>query len=126
MTDPVPASGSVPTAVAAGEMPEDLERLAAAHGVATSYRDGRRRPVRVDPDVVVRVLGLLEVDAATPEDRRRELAAVAERDRAKIPPATLAVRVGDPPRPLPGARLLVPEDEAGERREVRDELPGDL
>ncbi|HEY0578523.1 MAG TPA: 4-alpha-glucanotransferase [Pseudonocardia sp.] len=112
--------------MAPDEMPEDLQRLAAAHGVATSYRDGRRRPVRVDPDVVVRVLGLLEVDAATPEDRRREVAAVAERDRADIPPATLAVRAGDRPRPLPGARLLVPEDETGERREVRDELPGDL
>jgi 4-alpha-glucanotransferase len=106
------------------EPPEDLRRLAAAHGVATAYRDGHRRLVRVDPDVVVRVLGLLEVDAATPADRRRELAAVAERRRADVPPPTVAVRVGAPPRPLPGARLLVGED--GARREVRDELPADL
>ncbi|HTF47396.1 MAG TPA: 4-alpha-glucanotransferase [Pseudonocardia sp.] len=127
MTSPEMTGSVSPVTVAPGEMPEDLERLAAAHGVATSYRDGRRRPVRVDPDVVVRVLGLLEVDAATPADRRRELAAVAERDRADIPPPTLAVRVGDRPRPLPGARLLVPEDaDGGERRELRDELPGDL
>ena len=119
-------TGSVsPVTVAPGEMPEDLERLAAAHGVATSYRDGRRRPVRVDPDVVVQVLRQLEVDAATPADRRRELAAVAERDRADIPPPTLAVRVGERPRPLPGARLLVPEDaDGGGRRELRDEQIG--
>ncbi|HEX4359143.1 MAG TPA: 4-alpha-glucanotransferase [Pseudonocardia sp.] len=106
--------------------PEDLARLAAAHGVATEYRDGRRRPVRVAADVVIRVLGLLEVDAATPADRRRELAAVAERDRAGVPPGTVAMRVGEPPRPLPGARQLVPEDAPGEPRELRDELPADL
>jgi 4-alpha-glucanotransferase len=105
-------------------LPDDLRQLAAAHGVATEYRDGRRRPVHVDPDVVVRVLGLLEVEAATAADRRRELAAVAERDRAGTVPRTLTLRTGGPPRPVPGARLLVAED--GSRREVRDELPGDL
>ena len=107
-------------------LPEDLARLAAAHGVATEYRDGRRRPVRVAADVVIRVLGLLEVDATTPADRRRELAAVAERDRAGVPPGTVAIRVGGPPQPLPGARQLIPEDAPGEPRELRDELPGDL
>ncbi|PRC44779.1 hypothetical protein C6A85_98505, partial [Mycobacterium sp. ITM-2017-0098] len=54
-------------------VPEDLRRLAAAHGVATSYRNERREPVDVDADVVIRVLGLLEVDAATDADRKREL-----------------------------------------------------
>ncbi|WP_051581216.1 4-alpha-glucanotransferase [Pseudonocardia acaciae] len=102
-------------------MDEALRRLAAAHGVATEYLDDRRRPVSVDPDVVVRVLGLLGVDSATAADRRRELAAVAERAAA---PATVAVRTGEPPRPLPGARQLVAED--GTRRDVRDELPADL
>jgi len=115
-------------------LPEDLARLAAAHGVATEYRDGRRRPVRVAAEVVIRVLGLLEVDAATPADRRRELAAVAERDRLGLPPGTVAMRVGEPPKPLPGARQLIPEDVVGDPgagagggvRELRDELPGDL
>jgi 4-alpha-glucanotransferase len=108
-------------------LPDDLARLAAAHGVATHYRDGRRRPVQVDPDVVVRVLGLLEVDAATPAGRRRELAAVAERDRAGVPPGTVAMRVGGPARALPGARRLIPiNDTDGVAREVCDELPGDL
>ncbi|OBH29033.1 4-alpha-glucanotransferase [Mycobacterium sp. E342] len=98
--------------------------MAAAHGVATSYRNERREPVEVDADVVIRVLGLLDVDAATEADRRRELARLAERDRAGALAPTVAIRVDGRPRPLPRAALLVGED--GDRIEVRDELPGDL
>jgi 4-alpha-glucanotransferase len=105
-------------------VPDDLARLAAAHGVATWYRDGRRRPVQVDPEVVVRVLGLLEVAAGTPADRRRELAAVAGRDRAGAVPGTVALRTGTGPRALPGARRLTAED--GTAVDLRDELPADL
>ncbi|WP_156766102.1 4-alpha-glucanotransferase [Mycobacterium sp. E342] len=105
-------------------VPDDLRRLAAAHGVATSYRNERREPVEVDADVVIRVLGLLDVDAATEADRRRELARLAERDRAGALAPTVAIRVDGRPRPLPRAALLVGED--GDRIEVRDELPGDL
>ncbi|OBB87219.1 4-alpha-glucanotransferase [Mycobacterium sp. 852002-30065_SCH5024008] len=105
-------------------VPDDLRRLAAAHGVATSYRNERREPVEVDADVVIRVLGLLDVDAASEADRRRELAKLAERDRAGALPPTVSVRPDGRPRPLPGAALLVGED--GDRTEVRDELPGDL
>jgi 4-alpha-glucanotransferase len=105
-------------------VPDDLARLAAAHGVATWYRDGRRHPVQVDPEVVVRVLGLLEVAAGTPADRRRELAAVAGRDRAGAVPGTVALRTGTGPRALPGARRLTAED--GTAVDLRDELPADL
>lgn len=105
-------------------VPDDLRRLAAAHGVATSYRNERREPVEVDADVVIRVLALLDVDAATEADRRRELERLAELDRAGALPPTVAVRVGGRPRPLPGAELVVGED--GNRIEVRDELPGNL
>ncbi|UXA07166.1 4-alpha-glucanotransferase [Mycobacterium sp. SMC-2] len=105
-------------------VPDDLRRLAAAHGVATSYRNERREPVEVDADVVIRVLGLLDVDAGTEADRRRELARLAHRDRAGALAPTVAVRLDRHPRPLPGAALLVGED--GDRIEVRDELPGDL
>ncbi|WP_156686211.1 4-alpha-glucanotransferase [Mycobacterium sp. Marseille-P9652] len=105
-------------------IPEDLRRLAAAHGVATSYRNERREPVEVDADVVVRVLGLLDVEAATPEQRRRELARLDELNRVGALPPTVAVRVDGRPHPLPGATLLVGED--GDRIDVRDELPGDL
>ncbi|OBI50860.1 4-alpha-glucanotransferase [Mycobacterium sp. E787] len=103
---------------------DDLRRLAAAHGVATSYRNERREPVEVDSDVVIRVLGLLEVDAGTEAGRRRELARLDERDRAGLLPPTVAVRVGGRPQTRAGAALLVGED--GERIEVRDELPGEL
>jgi 4-alpha-glucanotransferase len=109
-------------------MPENLRQLAAAHGVATHYRDGRRELVQVDPDVVVRVLGLLEVDAAKTASLRRELAAVAERERAGTPPPTIALRTGAGPRAAPGARLLEPRDDAtpAGSRSLRDELPADL
>ena len=59
-------------------VPEDLRELAAAHGVATSYRNERRDLVEVDAEVVVKVLGLLEVDARSQTDRRRELARLSE------------------------------------------------
>ncbi|OBH09541.1 4-alpha-glucanotransferase [Mycobacterium sp. E1747] len=105
-------------------VPDDLRRVAAAHGVATTYRNERREPVEVDADVVIRVLGLLDVDASSEAARRHELARLAERDRAGALPPTIAVRLDGHPRPLPGAALLVGED--GHQTEVRDELPGDL
>lgn len=105
-------------------VPEDLRRLAAAHGVATSYRNERREPVEVDADVVIRVLGLLDVQAATEADRRDALERLAERDRAGVIAPTIAVRLTGRPEPLPGAAALVDED--GARIEVRDELPADL
>ena len=46
------------------------------HGVATSYRDERRRATEVDADLVIRVLVLLEVHG-TEADRRREVARLA-------------------------------------------------
>ena len=98
--------------------------MAAAHGVATSYRNERREPVQIDADVVVRVLGLLDVDAATDAARRTELARLAERDREGALPPTVAVRVNGRPQPMPGAAVLVSED--GTETEVRDEVPAGL
>ena len=103
---------------------DDLRELADAHGVATSYRNERRELVDVDADVVIKVLGLLEVDARSPSDWRRELAAVAELRRGGLLPPTVAVRVDGRPHPLPGAALLVAEN--GDEVAVRDELPGNL
>ncbi|GAA2545229.1 4-alpha-glucanotransferase [Pseudonocardia hydrocarbonoxydans] len=101
-------------------MDQELIELAAAHGVATGYRDGDRRPVTVDEDVVVRVLGLLDVDAATPSARRAALQkARADADRL---PGTIAVRT-DRSRALPGPAVLVDPD--GGRRDV-DEIPAGL
>lgn len=103
-------------------IPDDLRRLAKAHGVATFYRNERREQVEVDADVVVKVLALLEVEAATGADRRHELDKLAEQERALAP--TVAIRVDGRPRPFPGAVSLVGED--GAERELRNELPADL
>ena len=99
---------------------DDLAALAAAHGVATSYRDGDRREVVVDPEVVVRVLGLLDVDATTPEACRAALATAPAPDRL---PGTIALRT-DRSRPVPGAGTLTTED--GDVVEVDGELPAGL
>src|SRR5262245_14561386 len=89
---------------------DELRRLAHAHGVATTYRNERRERVEVDSDVVVKVLGLLEIEAGTSADRRRELSRVAERARARTLPPTVAVRVGGQPHPMPGAVSVVAAD----------------
>ena len=103
-------------------MDEDLTALAAAHGVARQYRDGERRMVTVDDEVVVRVLGLLDVDASTPRARRAELARIRERSGRDALPGTLATST-DRPRPLPAPGVLVGPN--GGRRDV-DELPAGL
>lgn len=103
-------------------VPEDLRRLAKAHGVATFYRNERREPVEVDADVVVKVLTLLDVPAATEAERRDELAKLADRDAVLAP--TVATRLDGRPRPFPGVVGLVGED--GAERELCDELPADL
>jgi 4-alpha-glucanotransferase len=105
-------------------VPDDLRELADAHGVATRYRNERRESVDVDADVVIKVLGLLEVDARSPSDRRRELARVAEAGRADLLPPTVAVRVDGRRHPLSGANVLVAE--SGDEVALRDELPCDL
>jgi 4-alpha-glucanotransferase len=106
-------------------IPDDLRRLAAAHGAATAYRNERREPVQVDADVVIRVLGLLDVEAATETARSAELTKLAQRDRAGVIAPTIAIRVdGRRRHRLAGASLLVSED--GTETPVRDELPGDL
>lgn len=105
-------------------VPADLRQLAALHGVATSYRNERREPVEVDADVVIRVLGLLDVEAGTEADRRNELAKLSDHDKSGVIPATVATRVTGLPRPLPGAAALIAED--GVRTQISDELPADL
>jgi 4-alpha-glucanotransferase len=102
---------------------EELRELAAAHGVATEYRDGERRPVTVDDDVVVRVLGLLDVDATSGPARQAGLALAREKAAAGRLPGTIAGRP-DRSRPLPRGGVLV--DELGARREIGPELPAGL
>lgn len=92
--------------------------------MATFYRNERREAVEVDADVVIRVLALLEVDAATEADRRRELAKLAEQASAGALAPTIAMRANGRPHPVPGAVALVGED--GSQTDVRDAVPGDV
>jgi 4-alpha-glucanotransferase len=100
----------------------ELKELAAAHGVATEYRDGDRRPVQVNADVVIRVLGLLDVDASTTESCQAALATARTAAAAGRLPGTIAART-DRSRPLPAPGVLV--DEQGARQDVA-EIPTGL
>jgi 4-alpha-glucanotransferase len=106
-------------------VPDDLSRLATAHGVATTYRNERREPVQVDADVVITVLGLLDVDAGTAAQRAAALAELAERDRTGVVPPTIAIRLDGGRRPLPNAASVVSED-GTETAVIDDAFPADL
>ncbi len=96
-----------------------LENLAAAHGVATWYRDAQRRRVDVDPDVVRRVLGLIGVSADTPAQVRDALAAA----RQPGMPATVVLRQGQSQQ-IPDSGVL--RDENGTEQPVSGTLPASL
>ncbi|CAM5543403.1 4-alpha-glucanotransferase [Streptomyces abikoensis] len=69
-------------------------RLAALHGIATSYAPAPGRTAKVPEDTVVAVLAALGVDAATPAAAREALAAHEEAARRRLLPATVVVRAG--------------------------------
>ncbi len=96
-----------------------LEEVAAAYGVATWYRDGQRRPVDVDQDVVRRVLALLGVSADTPAQARDALAA-ARKPRGS---GTVVLRQGQS-RKIPEAGVL--RAEHGTETLVNGSLPAGL
>ncbi|MGH4009741.1 MAG: 4-alpha-glucanotransferase, partial [Pseudonocardiaceae bacterium] len=96
-----------------------LVEVAAAYGVATWYRDGQRRRVDVDHDVVRRVLALLGVSADTPAQARDALAAA----RKPGLPATVVLRQGQS-RKIPDAGVL--RDEHGTETLVSGTLPAGL
>ena len=101
-------------------MDVDLTTLAHAHGVATSYEDWRREEREVSPESVIGVLGLLGVDASTPEAVTAALAAVPA---AQDLPGTVVVREGTI-RPLPGPSTITLEDGTVlETAEVPADLP---
>jgi 4-alpha-glucanotransferase len=100
-------------------MDSALEQLAAAHGVATWYRDARRRRVDVDPDVVRRVLGLLGVSADNAAEVRDALTAT----RTPTLPGTVVLRQGQR-RKISAPGALTAED--GTELPVTDSIPPDL
>ncbi|MEC4014892.1 4-alpha-glucanotransferase [Streptomyces sp. H27-D2] len=91
-------------------------RLAALHGVATSYEPGPGRTVQVPDETLVAVLAALGVDASTPRAVRAALDRHAHRERLRLLPATVVLRAGrlSGPAPLPdlpeGTALRVETD----------------
>lgn len=107
----------------------ELAEIADAHGVATSYLDGSRTEQRIDAEVVRTVLGLLEVDVASPDAERVALAGARERAGAGALPPTIGLR-SDRSRTVPGRGRLTAVDgargEQGWARDVDGELPAGL
>ncbi|MFH9264141.1 4-alpha-glucanotransferase [Streptomyces sp. NPDC017546] len=97
-----------------------LSRLAALHGVATSYSPSPDVTVSVPDDTVIAVLAALGVDAGTPADVRKCL--VAAESRSRLLPPTVVVWAGEPLPPAlsglpPGSTVTVEPEPA--------EAPGD-
>ncbi|MGW3656913.1 4-alpha-glucanotransferase [Streptomyces sp. NPDC005151] len=107
-----------------------LSRLAALHGVATSYSPSADVTVTVPEDTVITVLAALGVDAATPEAVRESLAAAESAAASRLLPPTLVVWTGEPLPPAltalrPGTTLdIEPEGAAGSPRPPRMRVPG--
>ncbi|RSS28667.1 4-alpha-glucanotransferase [Streptomyces sp. WAC08452] len=105
----------------AEDLPEDLTRLAALHGVATSYRPAPDRTVAASATAVTSALAALGVDTGTPHAVRAALAArEAELRERLLPPTVVARSDGTAPPALAalpeGTRLRV-DTEGGERRD---------
>ncbi|MDX3605777.1 4-alpha-glucanotransferase, partial [Streptomyces sp. FL06-04B] len=93
-----------------------LSRLAALHGVATSYSPSPDVTVSVPDDTVIAVLAALGVDAGTPADVRKCLAAAESRSR--LLPPTVVVWAGEPLPPAlaglpPGSTVTVEPEPSG-------------
>ncbi|WP_340379126.1 4-alpha-glucanotransferase [Streptomyces sp. SS7] len=105
---------------------EELARLAALHGVATSYRPAPDRTVTASPTAVTRALAALGVDADTPRSVRDALDARERELAARLLPPTV-VSWSDGPcaalAALPGGTRLRVETEQGEVRDSADGLP---
>ncbi|MGW0733590.1 4-alpha-glucanotransferase [Streptomyces sp. NPDC002851] len=94
-----------------------LDRLAALHGVATSYNPAPDRTVQAPPPTVVAALAALGVDASSPEAVRAALAAREAELRDRLLPPTV-VQWPDAPAPAltalpPGTRLCIATEEGG-------------
>ncbi|MGW1401104.1 4-alpha-glucanotransferase [Streptomyces sp. NPDC002405] len=73
-----------------GPLGDELTRLAALHGVATSYSPSPGRTVTASATAVVAALAALDVDASTPAAARAALTArERERDERLLPPTVV-------------------------------------
>ncbi|MGW0933459.1 4-alpha-glucanotransferase [Streptomyces sp. NPDC002666] len=96
-----------------------LSRLAALHGVATSFSPSADVTVPVPEGTVVAVLAALGVDATTPEAVREALAAAESAAGSRLLPATVVVWSGEPLPPAltalpPGTELTLRPEEPAE------------
>jgi len=117
MTDPQPA----------GAPGDELARLAALHGVATSYSPSPGRTVAASADAVVAALAALDVDASSQEATRAALAAREEELARRLLPPTVVHWSGEAApaalTALPPGTVLRVETEQGETRAGADDLP---
>uniref|UniRef100_A0AAU3H155 4-alpha-glucanotransferase n=1 Tax=Streptomyces sp. NBC_01401 TaxID=2903854 RepID=A0AAU3H155_9ACTN len=94
-----------------------LSRLAALHGVATSFSPSADVTVSVPDVTVTAVLAALGVEAATPADVGRSLAAAESAAASRLLPPTVVIWSGEPlPAPLaalPPGTLLTVDPEPG-------------
>lgn len=109
------------------DLPEDLTRLAALHGVATSYRPAPDRTVQASATAVTLALAALGVDTSSAGAVRGALTAreTALRERL-LPPTVVRWDGGGTPAALAalpaGTRLRV-DTEQGERHDGVDGVP---
>ncbi|MGW0787384.1 4-alpha-glucanotransferase [Streptomyces sp. NPDC002911] len=82
-----------------------LSRLAALHGVATSFSPSADVTVSVPDDTVTSVLAALGVAAATPAEVRRSLDAAESAATSRLLPLTVVAWSGEP---LPAALTALP------------------
>ncbi|MFD8214856.1 4-alpha-glucanotransferase [Streptomyces sp. NPDC059697] len=103
-----------------------LARLAALHGVATSYSPSPDRTVAATDTAVVAALAALGVDASTPDAVRAALADRETETRERLLPPTVVCWGGSPPAALAGlpagTRLRI-TTEQGETRAAAEQLP---
>lgn len=102
-----------------------LARLAALHGVATTYSPSAGVTVPVPDSTVVAVLAALGVDAATSDSVRTALAAADTAAEERLLPPTVVAWLpvtGPPVAVPPGARVRVHLEDGG-TREWRERAP---
>lgn len=93
---------------------QDRARLAALHGVDTTYRPAPDTEIRVPEETVVAVLASLGVDASTPAAVHDALAGHERRTVGRLMPRTVVVRHGRSPRlDLPPGTSVRVETEDG-------------
>ncbi|MGW2570288.1 4-alpha-glucanotransferase [Streptomyces sp. NPDC001537] len=110
----------------AGPPSEELSRLAALHGVATSYSPSPDRTVAASATAVTLALAALGVDASTDDTTRAALAARERELGERLLPPTVVLWSGATSsalEALPAGTRIGIETEQGETRASAEELP---